>query len=490
MQSVKQIQLVLSLCAILGGGAAFALPPEDTRTTDINAYIGGSSSQDGYLERILSDLCLVDTVDVYLIGSGSTAGTTGFTLTCRLDVSQFSGLLSAGSATIAFHKNSTGSSQGLFPVNQPVLPASTLSFLTNTIGCALVSPHRYNCQPSGLNVRAVPPDAGLLDVEPRLFVGQNLPSVFSTYSTDFVGLTVLPTNQVPFAPIVNEAFRDALQAVQGLTVGAEDVDNVPSLTTPQLAAIFTGRIGDWSRLLDANGVAITASPAVTAANLNPQDTEALICDRPNGSGAKAAFRANIVRQECVEGAPATLTFSFGNPELQVNQSSGNMDACVDAADVRNTNGNPARWAIGYNATRRNAGPAYSRGDYRFIKLDGVAATSENAIKGIYTFYGEAAFLFRTSSATYEDTFNSGDLATIYAQIAADLATPGPFATTVHEWGSTSYLALTDNAFPATPNNGFDPLRPVTPWTKSSGMGTDNCIEPRLDVNQVIRIDEN
>ncbi len=487
MKRMTQKQVALALAAALGSTAAFALPPGDTITTDINAYIGGATAQDGQFENVATSFCL-DTPDVYLIGA---AGAAGRTITCTLDAAAFGGL-NAGNATIAIHKSSTGSSEGVFPVNQPTLGASALNFLTDTSGCVLDSPNLYTCDTSLPNVTltAQPPDAGLSDVEPSLFTGQNQPGAYSTYSTDFTGLNVVSTNQVLFAPIVNEAFRDALQAVQGLTVGAEDVDNVPSLTTAQLTAIFTGQIGNWNEFLDVNGVAITANPAVTAANLDPQNTEAKVCVRTNGSGTNATFRANIVRQECIAGAPNTLTFSFGNPELVANQSSGLMDGCVDVADNRDSNGNPAKWAIGYNATERNPGPAYGRGDYRFIKVDGVAATSENAVRGIYTYYGEASFQFRGDVATYVDVANGADLSTIYTELASSLATPASLETTVHEWGNTGNLALTANGFPATPNNGFDPSAPVTPWTKSNAAGTNNCIEPRLDGGEVVRIDEN
>ncbi len=492
MQRMKQKQVAFALGAAICSGTAFALPPGDTITTDINAYIGGASAQDGQFENVATGFCL-DTPDVYLIGTGGTAGAAGRTITCTLDASAFGGL-NAGNATVAIHKVSAGGSAfGVFPVNEPGLAASQLQFLTDTTGCASIGPNRFECDTSLPNVTLSPiaPDAGLSDVEPGLFVGRNIPSSFPTASTDFSSLTVLSTNQVLFAPIVNTDFRDALQAIQGLTVGSETAADMPSLTTAQLTALFTGRVDNWDDLLDVNGAGITSNAAVTAANLNPDTNVPRICVRTNGSGTNATFRANIIRQECISGAPATLEFSFGSPELILNSGSGNMDACVRDANLdANTNNRPDRWAVGYNATERNPGPAYTRGDYRFVRVDGVVPSSENAVRGIYTYYGEASFQFRTDSGTYEDVANGADLATIYAQLGASLATPASLATTVHEWGNTGNLALTANGFPATPNNGFDPAAPVTPWTKSGGAGTNNCIEPRLDTNQVIRIDEN
>jgi hypothetical protein len=490
MKHIPYKQLALAVAASFGAVSAFALPPGATTGVTIKAYVGGASAQDGQFQAVAVQLC-ADTPDVYLIGTGATAGAAGRTVTCTLDQSAFpGGNLNAGNATFALHKVSAGgSANGVFPVNEPTLPASQLEFLTNTSGCVLLSPNLYECNPSLGNVTLTPgaPDAGLSDVEPALFKGANVPAGFTGASDDFSSLTVLSTNQVVFAPIVNTAFRNALQQAQGLTAGAEDVANMPTLSTAQITAMFTGRVNTWDDLLDENGDAMTSSPSISLANL-PDSANPKICVRVNGSGTNATFRANIPMQECVVGAPPTLTFSFSSPELVQNSGSGNMDVCVADANLdANTNGQPDRWAIGYNATERNPGPAYARGAYRFVKVDNVAPTSENIVRGIYTYFGEASFQYRGNSTTFQDSGDGADLLEIYATVGANLATPSSLTTTVHEWGNTGNLAITANGFPATPNGGFNAAAPVSPWTKSNASGTNNCLPPRLDNNAIFRV---
>ncbi len=153
------------------------------------------------------------------------------------------------------------------------------------------------------------------DVEPALVSGSN------------AGLTVRPQNQIIWGVPVSKNLRNALQAVQGLVNSSVPHDDpsrdtqeaMPSLTRPQVGAIFSGRIGSWDQFADSAGVPLSRSnllapgpPAnADAAGSSPgayrpaasQGSKVFVCRRIASSGTQAAFEVHYLHARCLADAP-------------------------------------------------------------------------------------------------------------------------------------------------------------------------------------------
>lgn len=516
MKTKLSTRASVAAVAALMSGSALAVGP--ATTVEVEAFISGATAQDVSLISVLNldngaggfcDPAQPTTVYELIVPDGGEEVVQDVVVACTLVGSAVTGWTN-GDTRIAVHKfTEGGSSQGVYAVNDPVgIPAgnSDQGFLDMSVAsranCVINTQIEgtdgeynnadavYGCRTSnGVTVNSVPPDAGLSDVEPGLFIGANKPSSFAAYGTDFSGLNVLGTNQVIFGVIVNSAFRDALQAIQGLTPGSETLANMPTLSTAQVQAIFTGDVQQtWNNLTDDAGTGIITAAGAPYA---PVNSVPHVCVRGNGSGTNATFRANIPRQEC--GLAGSLSTTTGAPPflqvVSVVAGSSDMDACVAGGDggYAGPGGgvSPDAWVVGYNSTERNASLS---NDYRFVKIDNVAPRADNANRGIYTYWGEATFQYRDDNSTYENfqvgaTVYGPSLEALYLQIGSSLADPAILGTQtpIHTWGPAGNLALSINGNAPQPNGGYLASNPVNVFTKTSGSGVpNNCLSPRID----------
>ncbi|CAN0510849.1 unnamed protein product, partial [Phaeothamnion confervicola] len=76
-------------------------------------------------------------------------------------------------------------------------------------------------------------------------------------------LKVLPINSALHGVAATRGLRDLLQAQQGLTVGSETEANVPNLNSSVIAAIYQGRITDWTQLVH-NGTQLNVPAAFSS----------------------------------------------------------------------------------------------------------------------------------------------------------------------------------------------------------------------------------
>lgn len=281
------------------------------------------------------------------------------------------------------------------------------------------------------------PDGGISDVEPKMFVGQ-LATGFGTSvpgispdkpQNNFVdkgNLVVKSGPGIVFGVIVTTAMYDELtddQQAAGLLPDCpasptraqrDSLACMPSLPTALVQSVFTGEISNWTtRSIYGQSLNPPAYVSVPNPNRGADGAKVNICRRSAGSGTHAQFMAEYLRTNCIANSPATKTFAnnipqaVAAPHVYENEGSGDLDKCMNALNAGTgynggfangltdypsaptpTNGGKSSvvpngrtaYAIGYNSLERNTALDQQ---YRFVKIDGVAPTLENAYKGDY-----------------------------------------------------------------------------------------------------------
>ncbi len=505
----KQLLSAAIAVASLAGFSQGALAHAPSVTPDIEIFMSGATAQDKALAALFVNLCDAGTLDVYK--DNATAGAEGKAHSayfCTLNSTNVPGLTVNGAAAttakVLFHKRSAGgSAQGVNPLIDGVAIAAmridngncTQQGATNT----------WFCNASGANLTNVVSDAGISDVEPKLFVGPNKPSNASAVDpvAADAALNVVPAAALVFGVPVSDNLYVALQRAQNLLAGfggscapgAYTEACMPSLSKQQVAELISGQIKRWSEF-KVNGTALTALTAGlnytdsdgTVRAVTPNDTKVHYCKRIDGSGTGAQQYVKFLNNPCSSAGlnPDWPGSPLAGPVKHEISGSGDMELCLeDFADGEavakqitttnpdvfntavNTAGNRA-WAIGQQSLENNATHAKH---YRFIKVDGVAPTLEQAFRGKYMDWVEQTFQWRKAI--------SADKSTIIAKIAADAASPTILATElnigfVHPFGQSGYLAIGNG------NNFTDTLNvnsPVMPYSHAAAGSLSNCQVP-------------
>jgi hypothetical protein len=420
-----------------------------------------------------------------------------------------------------------------------VAHGTALTYLQDptTAGCTAVNTSyssggaTYQANYSCTTVASGPASAATSDVTPDVFTGANVtPGSVAINSAAINNVHAIGGHIVGIP--VTLALRNALQyaesqAASGLipstcAVGDETAACVPSLTKEQLVSLFTGAITDWTQMVVvpaigltpaqtladvvANGVANGFTAAVGASTYtvggvakiltSPLDTTVHICRRENGAGQQVAVLANILQYPCL-GSNSPVLAGYTNPALsdvQYATSLGAVDKCL--ADYNDgSNGwfgttNPApypappitttphgnQWALSIQSTERNATNA---AHYRFIKINGAAATGEQVYLGHYPLVGNYALSWMTSS---NSNINAAlNAITAYSKLPTTIASRNSTLSN-QSFGQAGYIALSDNGF--TPPLTWDPTNPVTPYSKLDSKGThpSACAIPTVNLN--------
>ncbi len=469
---------------MLGSGSAFALAPTDT--PDLEIWMSGATAQDRGIAQLFTDLCLAGTLDTYQdIANPAKKGAQHSAFFCTLDSSLVPGL-TAVNPKVLFHKRSAGgSAQGVNPVAEAT--AITAMVIDNS-NCTLVS-GKYDCTIANTGDTELKiSDGGVSDVEPAMFVGVNTPSGSSPMTPTLLAkLDVTAAAGLVFNTPVTKTLRNALQQVQfagsaicdpdgaNYAANAETQACMPSLSKNQIAGLLTGSIAKWDAF-KVGGSSLTVAPGVTA----PSDLKVHICRRVNGSGTQATTNAKMLHVPCTPGVklPASASNNIAGPVVILNSGSGDVEVCLDDFnDGTNLGGNNAQlelnWAIGVQSTENNV--SLSK-DYRFIKVNGVAPTIENAATGKYEDWVETSFQWRKVAQGGP----TGDTLVVLQKIAADSGKPTIISTNlnpsfVHTWGQGGYLALASNGHAVT--NPFSASNPVTPFSHTAGGSPNSCSVP-------------
>lgn len=484
----------------LAGGNAHALTPG--AAVDMSFRLSGASAQSGSLKTLIADeFCkqnpsAAERIDIY-----NTPSDGYWAVSCVLD-GNAPGLASLGGNKVLFTKrNAGGSGWGVQPIetgtaiaHMDVLEAfnagscnSPTSLGTNKFErtCTLDRTNETSQtdpgDPDDGLVWAVA-DAGTSDVEPALFVPPNVPAGFLPFEGPIAN--VRASGGLVFGIPVTTNLRDALQAAQGLTVGAEDEANMPSLSRQQVATLFTAQMPNWEIMrvpgagvgdMDGDGqpntlvdVALNAGITTTADVGGKRRVH--ICRRVNGSGTQAQFNAKFLNKPCADEAsgPAADSSDFEpTPALRTivweNSGSGDLTDCLNDRFAE------GRFAAGIQSLEKNADLG---DDFRFVKIEGAAPTWENVIDGSYFDWAEVTMQWQT--------LNPDKTALIEAVVdnVATAATVTALAQT-HPFGKSGFLALASSTANTPELDGsFNDANPVTPYSHAvAGSSSSTCRVP-------------
>jgi len=317
-----------------------------------------------------------------------------------------------------------------------------------------------------------------------MFTGPNVPPGSAAVTpTQVAAMDVTSMNAVVFGVPVSTNLYRALQVAQGLTVGADDEANMPSLSSAQINGLITGGIKKWSDL-QINGTALTAYPGVTLPGQNyfgpnPVGYHVHYCRRVPGSGTQAQMNAKFANTPCAAGVKEPLLQANTNPvfgpNVIENSGSGDVTVCLRdfATDDPATPGvDESRWAIGVQSLEK-----LDEG-FRFVKVDGVAPTLQNVAENKYKDWVETTMQWRNSSDA-----PTGDVLNILKTIASNASTPATIASLnagfVHGFGTGAYLALNTNGH--VPSYPHDDANPVTTATHAPDGVPNTCNFPQVNI---------
>ena len=375
-----KIKLIAAAVAASTSFGAMALAP--TATPDIVLSVSGATAADKQFENYVNQTCKPGTLDTF--NNPSDAASAFF---CTVEDGTVTGL--SGDKDVLFRKESGGSSTGVEPTtNATTVPGLDLSTCVDdgaTNGDAAVGDNFWGCSDTTISVLS---EVGISDVEPELFA---IAANGSKNVNLSVPLTVSPVNAQTFGIVVTPDLRDALQAAQGMTVGSDEVANMPSLSRNVIANIFAGNVDTWDNLVDGTGNPI----AVNSNNVE-------VCVRTPGSGTQAQFNAFYMGNACAYRGAGDLGFQglntaldtdgnqndinipelFPNfpapaPYIHKNKGSSDMGKCLTnlAAEGRTGMGIQSLEKVDEGRTNRN--------NFKYLAIDGVTPTLENVAAGLY-----------------------------------------------------------------------------------------------------------
>lgn len=450
------------------------LPSAYNPATANETFVSGASAQEGQLLNWWRYACQAGTLDVYRRSNQ-------FIFFCTPDPVKVPGL--AKPDVVVYKSSVGGSGNGVDKVAQ----GATLQFMNiatlSTTSCGaptvvpataggLIAYNEYsNC--STTNAQNVVTEVGMSDVEPNLFVGI-LPGFTQADANSIPPKSI---NQLIFGVPVTKALRDALQGAQGLSVGAEDEANMPSLSKSQVTSIYTGSLP--SPTWDNFGLNNAADPV----------NAIWVARRVNSSGTQTSARVHFLNDPCAANMAGFVTDETGNPDhagdaaavcgaadplaagfnnVYQGSGSGNVTTCMQR---HNQN---SRWAVGVLSTEFvpvvDANPAVDSG-YRHIKIDGVAPTLYSAAQGRYHYVMEATMQWRASLAGDDlvvaqkmvDGFNNP---VVISAINSGLVQP---------YGPAGILGVPGANAPTDPITTANIVtNPVSAFTKSASGTTNNC----------------
>lgn len=412
MGLIARSAIALAVCTALGSAAhAF---PRTSYPAATKVYFGGATATDNVLQAAFlsapagTGICdpVIGNIDIYNAANQRV-------ITCFVTNETTPGngfpTRAQGGLAIAFHKESAGgSSNGVNPLlavsagqahtlrwldvaqltddcTVTVVPGTANSIgYTNHASCPSVLTPVDTAGSAVFDVHG-----GISDLEPALSFPAPTPA-------EIARLAVSPGIGIVFGVPVTTALYRALQVSQfgdgSACDGADTEACVPSLTRPQIRALYTQTVFDWNDFRNNAGVPLTAVPGVTA----PADEFVRICRRVATSGTQASFEVYFLNQRCVDGVPgfagpddaSTITDTTYSPNDFLNgslvnaaPSSGNVAACLASANTNNF------WGLGILSTEVNDA-TYNAGNIRFIGIDGAAPNLANTANGDYDFFVE------------------------------------------------------------------------------------------------------
>ncbi len=426
MRFKKTLISISAGLALIVSGQSFALDP--TNTPQVTVNISGASAQQKTLGALLASFCTDGSLATYLDDPevvGASKGKKWRSYFCKMKSAAPVPDTLFGQKVLFNNRSKGGSIWGVVPVGR-VWDVEYLNVFrtgTNYLGsfdCSLNSTdvdgnQTFHCgwgtagdRPSDLSVagecktpaEGVTTDTtnkvtdclkshgGVSDVEPQMFIADNVPASFSggsLDSTESAKLAVASEYGVIFGISVTHDVYEDLQVAQGLSAVLDLVDPAkrPSMTKRAIASILRGTFKDW-RLVDQTAHGRTGAKAGGGFGIMG------VCRRGNGSGTQAAQNAFFMENPCRQGGlggslSMATKINTGAYVVVENSSSGDVIDCQNDAFNGVAPFVVTTGAIGFNAIEKQPGAADK---WAFISIDGVAPTVANAISGAYPHWFE------------------------------------------------------------------------------------------------------
>jgi hypothetical protein len=296
---------------------------------------------------------------------------------------------------------------------------------------------------------------------------------------------------------VSKVVRDKLQTAQNLVSGSDAAVNMPTLTTGQVNAAFTGAVSDWASLAGIT-VSATDNNIYLARRSNTSGTTRIFnktfvgefCRVASGTVAISGLNVQVVlpNNECrslaltgaTNAVPFTGVYDGGKLVRQL-ATSDDMASCIDQY---NTDG---VGAIGHLSTDYVPSVGGVPSGWRFVKIDGQVPSALNVVTGRYKMWSESSINYNTArynlltgtAKTDFDTFyNSFKTASASGQFWADVnsglpqlegwtggfVTVAPNSTYNSGWGASGGLAA----------GRTDTSLPINALTRIGGGGPNLC----------------
>jgi len=443
-------------------GQAMALAPAAVTTIEIN--ISGASAQQKAIGAMLGAFCVPGTLDIFQDnpGGGAKKGKSWKSYSCTIESGIPATALNIplnlqGQDALFNNRSKGGSTWGVLPVQR----GWKVQFMNikngNCIKTSLVgvTPGKWDCTtavpstevdlatgecpridnnnygPVGViaadkDTKCRRSEGGVSDVEPAMFgAAENVPALFAGLpaSTNPAPLNSQAAFAVVFGVSVDHAVYTALQA-RDIAAGnmlanclgnfaqatAVEMACIPSMTKPEVTAVLSGDVTNWTDF----GFAVGTVPFNGLA----------VCRRVKGSGTQASANAYFMENPCRTGSlggfKTMLPFTdTALTQVVENPGSGGVIQCHnDMSTLGNCglSGGPGcisqitYGSIGFNAIEKTP----KAGDkWAFIKINMVKASVENFLKGKYD------FAFENTMQTSPDLAIVDPLAAGYKGSSAD-----------------------------------------------------------------------
>lgn len=409
-----RIVSIAALAAIAGQAQALTLGQIATLKAEGNlleVYMSGASALSATIGGLMTQNCDTTTVDTKFGAAiplatytsnfndaafdGDTSnGQSVKAYACKLKAQNdfnttATGTTPFGGKYIVFQKSDQGGSgNGVFPVaTGGALPFLNLT-AANCTGTVCFS-----------NGFTKVPDMGVSDVSPigfnpslnRPLTPINFSSAAAVKNSDFAA-TPKGVIQTVFGLAVTQPLFEALQAEQGITVGSA---TRPSVSKAQIGSLLSNSydVGlAWKPLLPTNAY-------YNANNTRPENTsEIKICRRVNGSGTQTAANRYFMEYGANEAAlsPNDADASEAGAIVIVEGSStSNVRTCLtDTATA-------GAFAVGH-VSLENA----ETSNWKFVKIDGMEPSRDNAKKGLYDYVFESTIQVAKTAAPTQKTFGA------------------------------------------------------------------------------------
>jgi len=462
---------VAAACAILSAPAHALTANLYTNASEfsgdtMNIRVSGATAQDPGLLASALRYCTAGSMTRYSISNN-------FVYFCTANTARITPR--AGATKVAFYKYSVGGSgAGVGLVNAGAANVPFLDLTKLAASCAGTSstadvdgtgplPTFQDIACAGasgaLTTNAVS-YIGVSDVEPQFF------GAASTYSN----LKAEALATVIFGVPVTRNIYEALQAAQGLSVGAIDEANMPSLSQAQITSMFTQTGQTWSGLTGATAGDDLVYVARRVDSSGTQKTfEALVARTTNGTlggrECQASVEPFVAGPVAADNTAVTALCTADN--LVVNGSgSGQVAACLNAHH------NGGRAAIGVLTTEIKQTAA---GLFRFVKVNGLAPTHANVARGRYTQYADASLNTRIGATL--PTASALGYSAFLTTLKSDFSDPAVIAVInggSQTFGPSGLMAL-DVLETSVPTPDYTGAQGRNPWSRLvSGTDLNNC----------------